>query len=115
MRTEEPSKICHESPESSVKADASRHFRFELPSRRNCTSGMLAYLCLCKSQECLTRKEMPLAHLERVQTASALPFDQIFHKRLEQRVGIVRIGSNRLGRPDYNNEPVASPQIRRCL
>ncbi len=36
--------------------------------------------------------------------------DQIFHKRLEQRVGIVRIGSNRSGRPDYNNEPVVSTE-----
>jgi hypothetical protein len=55
---------------------------------------------LAGPQERLTRKEMVLAHLERVQTPLPYLLDQIFHKRLEQRVGIVRIGSNRLGRPD---------------
>ena len=41
MRTEEPSEICHSLPESSVKADANRHFRLELPNRQHCTSVAL--------------------------------------------------------------------------
>jgi hypothetical protein len=41
MRTEEPSEICHSLPESSVKVDANRHFRLELPNRQHCTSVAL--------------------------------------------------------------------------
>ncbi len=84
-----------------MKADANRHSRFELPSRRHCTSVTWVYILHRQTARAPDPKGKWF-WLTSNEYKTPLPYllDQIFNKRLEQRVGIVRIGSNRLGRPD---------------